>query len=103
MGHTSGRYPPFMYYTRYKKGHILRERRPTFYRLWGALKYDTHGLHGHEPGEIREKWGRKGTPYTCFGEFQNIASHAHRLSHCMWVEQSTGKSANIPQEPKLAL
>ena len=51
----------------------------------------------------REKWGRKGTPYTCFGEFQNIASHAHRLSHCTWVKQSTGTSANMPQEPKLAL
>ena len=80
-----------------------KERRPTFNRLWGALKYDKQGLHGREPGERREKWGRKGTPYTCFGEFQNIASHAHRLSHCTWVKQSTGNSGNMPQEPKLAL
>ena len=45
----------------------------------------------------------KRKPYTCFAEFQNIASHAHRLSHCTWVEQSTGKNANMPQEPKSAL
>ena len=24
----------------------------------GALKYDTHGLHGREPGKSGEKWGR---------------------------------------------
>ena len=41
--------------------------------------------------------------YTCFVELQNNASHAHRLSHCTWVEQSTGKSADMPQEPKSAL
>ena len=32
-------------------------------------------------------------------EFQNIASHAHRLSHRTWVEQSNGKSANMSQQP----
>ena len=41
--------------------------------------------------------------YTCSVELQNIASHAHRLSHCTWVKQSTGNSANMPQESKLAL
>ena len=49
MDHTSGRYSPFMNYTRYKKD---------TYSGRGAQG----GLHGREPGERREKWGRKGTP-----------------------------------------
>ena len=44
-----------------QKGHIFRERRLTLYWLLGELEYDTHGLHGREPGDIRERWGPKGT------------------------------------------